>query len=149
MKEFSNFELQTIKRTAQMVNQLVTKKDKLEAKLKKAQEDFDSLQAQVDMFQDPIKHITGGYTTEDLIEKVIEDTGRTDKNGNPIKITKFEFIYPETILPPALDDVSEEGIDDTERAPEVEVKAGEESPINPLDFKDKEGIDEGEDKFPY
>lgn len=32
----------------------------------------------------------GGFTSEDLITKKVEDTGKVDKEGKPVKVTKYE-----------------------------------------------------------
>ena len=37
-----------------------------------------------------IKALTGGFTSEDLIVKRVEDTGKVDKEGKPVKVTKYE-----------------------------------------------------------
>ena len=40
------------------------------------------------------------FRSEDLVEKVIETTGAVDKNGKPVKVTKYVLKYPETVIPP-------------------------------------------------
>lgn len=99
MKEFSKFEIAVIKRTAQNVNPMVTKKNKIKAKIAELQEEYDKLNTMQEQYEASIKTMTGGYTTEDLVNKVIEDTGKTDKEGKPIKITKYVLKYPETVIP--------------------------------------------------
>ena len=47
----------------------------------------------------PTKAITGGFGSEDLFEKVVTDTGKVNKDGNPIKVTKFVLKYPGTVIP--------------------------------------------------
>jgi hypothetical protein len=47
----------------------------------------------------PTRTITGGYGSEQLFTKEVTDTGKVDKNGTPIKTTKFVPKYPETIIP--------------------------------------------------
>ena len=37
-----------------------------------------------------IKALIGGFTSEDLIVKRVEDTGKVDKEGKPVKVTKYE-----------------------------------------------------------
>lgn len=44
--------------------------------------------------------MTGGFTTEDLIVKTIEPTDKVDKEGKVIKVTKYSFKFPDTIIPP-------------------------------------------------
>ena len=98
-KEFSKFFVASLKRTAQNVSPLVRRKQKLQAEIAERQAEIDSIQTQLDGFEAPIKEATGGYTTEDLIERVVEVTSKMDKDGNPVKVTKWNLKYPETIVP--------------------------------------------------
>lgn len=135
MKKFSKFEIATIKRTAQSVNPMVSKKAKLKEQIEALQAEYDQLDTIQEQYEASIKTMTGGYGTEDLVEKVIETTSAVDKNGKPIKITKYVLKYPETVIPVAAENIEGaiiEQVDDTETAPEVEVKAGEETPIDPI-----------------
>ena len=100
MKEFSKFQVASFKRTAQNVYPLVRKKEKLVQQIQEATEELESIQAQIDAQQGYVKEATGGYTTEDLIVREVTDTGKLDKNGNPVKVTTFKLKYPETIVPP-------------------------------------------------
>ena len=144
MKELSKFEIAAIKRTAQNVNAMVTKKTKLKEKIDALQAEYDQIEEAQEQFEVPIRKMTGGYGTEDLIVKVIEDTGKLDKDGKPIKLAKYVLKYPDTILPPAMDG-GDGVVDDTEKAPEVEVPAEDavaiaasvESPLAPA-MEDKE-----------
>ena len=142
MKEISKFEIAAIKRTAQNVNAMVTKKTKLKEKIDALQAEYDALSEAQEQFEAPIRKMTGGYGTEDLVEKVIEDTGKQDKDGRPLKLTKYILKYPETILPPAMDNEGGE-IDEAEKAPEVEVAPEDavnidptvESPLAPTEYE--------------
>ena len=122
MKELSKFEIAAIRRTAQNVNAMVTKKTKLKEKIDALQAEYDQIEEAQEQFEVPIRRMTGGYGTEDLIVKVIEDTGKLDKDGKPVKLAKYVLKYPDTILPPAMDG-GDGVVDDTEKAPEVEVPA--------------------------
>ena len=54
-----------------------------------------------------VKQITGGYTTEDLIEVKKEATGQMDKStGKEIMKTVYALKYPETVVPPTTEDVA-------------------------------------------
>lgn len=130
MKELSKFEIAAIKRTAQNVNAMVTKKTKLKEKIDALQAEYDQIEEAQEQFEAPIKKMTGGYGTEDLIMKVIEDTGKLDKDGKPIKLAKYVLKYPDTILPPTMDN-GDGAVDDTEKAPEVEVPADNAVAIDP------------------
>ena len=47
--------------------------------------------------------MTGGYGVEDLVRKVVTPTDKLDKNGNIIKNTSYELIYPDTVVPPVIE----------------------------------------------
>lgn len=130
MKELSKFEIAAIKRTAQNVNAMVTKKTKLKEKINVLQAEYDQIEEAQEQFEAPIRKMTGGYGTEDLVVKVVEDTGKLDKDGKPIKLTKYALKYPDTILPPTMDN-GDGAVDDTEKAPEVEVPAEDAVTIDP------------------
>ncbi len=98
-KEFSKFFIASMKRTAQNVYPLVRRKTKLLEEMADMNAELQSIEAQIAGYQIPIKEATGGYTTEDLIVRKITDTGKTDKEGRPIKQTTYELKYPETIVP--------------------------------------------------
>ena len=132
MKKFSKFEIATIKRTAQSVNPMVSKKSKLKEQIDALQAEYAQLDTMQEQYEASIKTMTGGYGTEDLVEKVIETTGAVDKNGKPIKVTKYEpkagtvvfneetNVYEIHTEEPEVEDVAPETVDDTEKAPEVE-----------------------------
>lgn len=98
-KEFSKFFIASLKRTAQNVSPLVRRKQKLQAEIAEREEELKSLQIQIDAHEAPIKEATDGYGTEDLIIRTVEVTDKLDKNGKPVKITKWNLKYPETIVP--------------------------------------------------
>ena len=125
MKKFSKFEIATIKRTAQSVNPMVSKKAKLKEQIDALQAEYNQLDTMQEQYEASIKTMTGGYGTEDLVEKVIETTGAVDKNGKPVKTTKFVLKYPETVIPVVAEeneDTTAPEVDDTEKASD----AGEE-----------------------
>lgn len=154
MKELSKFEIAAIKRTAQNVNAMVTKKTKLKEKIDALQAEYDQIEEAQEQFEAPIKKMTGGYGTEDLVEKVIEDTGKLDKNGKTMKLAKYILKYPDTILPPTMDN-GDGVVDDTEKAPEIEVPAEGavdidptvESPLAPSMEAKEHGTDSSD--FPF
>lgn len=98
-KKFSKFFVASLKRTAQNVYPLVRQRNKLQKQIEEAQEKLNSINIQLDAYQAPIKEQTGGYTTDDLISREVIDTGKTDKNGKPVKQTVYKLIYPDTIVP--------------------------------------------------
>lgn len=100
-KEFSKFFIASLKRTAQNVSPLVRRKQKLQAEIVDREKELESIQKQLEIYEAPIKEATGGYSTEDLIVRTVEVTDKTDKDGKPIKSTKWNLKYPDTIIPPA------------------------------------------------
>lgn len=109
-KKFTKFELARMKRTAQNVDQYITKKNKLVAKITELQAELDGLNSLIELTDAPTKAMTGGYGTEDIIKKVVTPTDKLDKNGNVVKITSYEFLYPETIIPVAVATEEAEGV---------------------------------------
>ena len=98
-KKFSKFFVASLKRTAQNVYPLVRQRNKLQQQIKEAEDELHSINVQLDAYQAPIKEQTGGYTTDDLISREVINTGKTDKNGKPVKQTVYKLIYPDTIVP--------------------------------------------------
>ena len=98
-KEFTKFELARMKRTAQNVEGFLKQKNKLEEKKTKIEEELAIVNQQIELTDAPTVAMTG-YHTEDIIKKVVTPTDQVDKNGNIIKKVTFEFIYPDTIVPP-------------------------------------------------
>lgn len=130
-----------IKRIAQNVNPLVVKKNKIAAKINELNAEYNALVAEIDGHEMGVKALTGGLTSEDLVVKKVEDTGKVDKEGKPIKVTKYEpktgvvtyneeqNVYEIHTEEPEPEVVAPYAVDDTKKAPEEEVKAGEESPF--------------------
>ena len=150
MKTFSKLDIAIIKRTAQNVAPYVSKKHKLSQELEqlhaaeegmiqeaiekarqKAQEKYaakiakvtaekDAFQKLIDSFQGPIKDMTGGYTTEDLVTREVVHTGQTDpKTGKEKLQTRFVLVYPETVVP-NIPTTSDDSTDDYNAAPEAD-----------------------------
>lgn len=102
-KEFTKFELARMKRTAQNVEGFLKQKNKLEEKKAKIEEELAVINQQIELTDAPTVAMTG-YHTEDIIRKVVTPTDQVDKNGNIIKKVTFEFIYPDTIVPPVTEE---------------------------------------------
>ena len=132
-----------VKRIAQNDNQFIVMKNKIAAKIDELNAEYNALTEEIEGHEMGVKALTGGLTSEDLVVKKVEDTGKVDKEGRPIKVTKYEpktgtvvfneeaNVYEIHTEEPEVEDVAPETVDDTEMAPETEVKAGEESPFDP------------------
>lgn len=127
-KEFTKFELARMKRTAQNVEGFLKQKNKLEEKKAKIEEELAIINQQIELTDAPTVAMTG-YHTEDIIKKVVTPTDQVDKNGNIIKKVTFEFIYPDTIVPPVTEEEApvdtEETIANDEEPSEKATEAAE------------------------
>lgn len=101
-KKFTKFELARLKRTAQNVSQFVTKKNKLITQIAELHTELDSINKMIDLTDAPTVALTG-YHSEQIIKKVVTPTDKLDKKGNILKQTTYEFIYPDTIIPPVIE----------------------------------------------
>ena len=113
-KKFNKFEIATIKRTAQSVNPMVSRKAKIREQIDELQAEYDQLNTMQEQYEASIKTMTGGYGTEDLVDKVIETTSAVDKNGKPIKVTKYVLKYPDTVIPVPAENIGPMDAPDTD-----------------------------------
>ena len=72
MKELSRTELATVKRTAANVKTFRAKKAKLEAQKAKIDAELESVNRSIDLFEQPIIEVTGGFTSEQVLNGVME-----------------------------------------------------------------------------
>lgn len=89
-----------IKSTASNIDKYNQKKEKIEEKIAALTEELNEINETIDTWQKPIMSMTGGFTTDQLIEKIVDTSGKTT-------ITKFAFKYPDTIVPPATPEVTD------------------------------------------
>lgn len=134
-KEFTKFELARMKRTAQNVEGFLKQKNKLEAKKANIEAELAKINEQIELTDAPTVAMTG-YHTEDIIKKVVTPTDQVDKNGNVIKKTTFEFIYPDTIIPPTL------GPESAEEALEPSMEGTSEPTSSDIDGENTEETEE-------
>ena len=90
MKEITTRQMAMIKRIAMNVNLLVVKKNKLISKINDLTVEIAEINDAIEGNEMGIMTITGGLSSETLITKTVTDSGKVDKNGNPIKVTKYE-----------------------------------------------------------
>jgi hypothetical protein len=121
MRELSRFDLAIIKRTAKNTKALVAKRDKLQAMIKKNQEELDTILATIEKFEAPIKEMTGGFTSEQVLNgeaevaNVMSDAPEGSIDGTAT-VEEIEIPASEVKLP------------DSEGA----AVAAEEAPLNPF-----------------
>ena len=78
-KELSRFELAIVKRTAQNTKSLRTKRDKLVEKIEKAQEELSVISETIEGFEAPIKTMTGGFTSEEVLAGIMAVAEATEE----------------------------------------------------------------------
>ena len=72
MKELTRNELAICKRTAKSTKQLRDKKAKLLAKVEDIQAELASIEESIEIFEAPIKHLTGGFTSEEVLNGIMD-----------------------------------------------------------------------------
>ena len=122
MKTFSTREIAQLKRTAQNVAPMAAKREKLYTKIKELYKEMEILDAQIDAWESGTKIMTGGYTTSDLVSRVVKEV--TADDGKVTKTVSFVLKYPDTVLPP--EETIELNPEDAIELPEVT-----ETPWNP------------------
>ena len=121
MRELSRFDLAIIKRTAKNTKALVAKRDKLQAMIKKNQEELDTILATIEKFEAPIIEMTGGFTSEQVLNgeaevaNVMSDAPEGSIDGIAT-VEEIEIPASEVKLPDS------EGV----------AVAAEEAPLNPF-----------------
>ena len=78
----------TIKKTAQIVQPSVAKKAKLIEQIMMLQEELAEVDASIAEWDGAVRRMTG-YSSSDLVVRVIEPTGKVDAKGVPVKVTKW------------------------------------------------------------
>lgn len=78
----------TIKRTAQIVQPSVAKRVKLIEQIMQLQEELAEVDSSIAEWDGAVRRMTG-YSSTDLIVRVIEPTGKVDAKGVPVKVTKW------------------------------------------------------------
>ena len=123
-KKFDKFFVANLKRTAQMVSPMVREKVKLLADIEEKQNRVATLNAQIESLDSHIRQECG-YGVEQLITRKVVDTGKVDKDGKPVKVTKWELNFPETIVPPQeqlVYETADETADETIQEPEIPIE---------------------------
>lgn len=95
---FNKFFKGQLKRTAQNVYPSIEKKNRLQKKIDELRVEIENLDKFITANEVAIKEVTG-YSVVDLVEREVVDTGKKDKDGKPIKQTKYNLKYPETVVP--------------------------------------------------
>lgn len=93
-KRISYSDFMAVKRTAQLVNPTIQKREAVRKKIENLAQEYNSYDAQVKAYEAGIRQVTG-MRVEQLVKKVTEPafnedgTPKTDKEGRPVKTTKY------------------------------------------------------------
>lgn len=94
MKELSRTELATVKRTAANVKTFRAKKAKLEAQKAKIDAELESVNRSIDLFEQPIIEVTGGFTSEQVLNGEME-LAMSQSVESPVEETVCETPAPD------------------------------------------------------
>lgn len=97
MKTFTTREIAQIKRTAQNVAPIVAKRERVYAKIKSLYTELEVLDTQIDAWETAVKAMTNGFTTNDLVDRVVNET--TTADGKVVKTVTYVLKFPDTVVP--------------------------------------------------
>lgn len=117
MRELSRTELATVKRTAANVKTFRAKKAKLEAQKAKIDAELESVNRSIDLFEQPIIEVTGGFTSEQVL------------NG------EMELAMSQSVESPSEAPVEETVCGVSALQAQDNVLRAEEAPVNPFGLK--------------
>lgn len=87
-KRLSYRDFQSVKSVAKAIDPQVTERAKIKKKIEELALQYKKCDDQINLLEAGVVKTIGVHVT-DLIKKVIEPTGALDKNGKPIKATKY------------------------------------------------------------
>lgn len=135
MKTFTTREIAQIKRTAQNVAPIVAKRERVYAKIKSLYTELEVLDAQIDAWETAVKAMTNGFTTNDLVDRVVNET--TTAEGKVVKTVTYVLKFPDTVIP------AESPVESISEVP------FEECPMTPDEgMSEINGVEDREDIFP-
>lgn len=97
MKTFTTREIAQVKRTAQNVAPIAAKRERVYAKIKALYTELEVLDAQIDAWETAVKAMTNGFTTNDLVDRVVNET--TTAEGKVVKTVTYVLKFPDTVVP--------------------------------------------------
>ena len=89
MKSISARQFASIKRIYMNVSPLIIKKNKLISKINELTVEIAQINDEIAGNEMGVKALTGGYSSEQLVIRTVENTGKVNSNGSAIKSTKY------------------------------------------------------------
>lgn len=81
MRELTRNEMAIVKRTAKNTKQLRDKRDRIIAKQQELEAQLVGINNQIELFEQPIKQLTGGYTSEEVLNGTMEVLEESCQSG--------------------------------------------------------------------
>lgn len=107
MKKFTKWEISVIKTTAKNVSRFYAQQAKITEKINALKKEYEAVDKTIESFETPIRTMTGGYSTADLINREVKEGAN---------VATYSLKYPDTVIPPC---EGEEGNKTTDVEPEV------------------------------
>lgn len=118
-KELSRFEIAIVKRTAQNTKALRTKRDKAKAKIEALTVDLQEIEAVIEKFEAPVKEITGGLTSEEVLAELAKAENAKEEYEAEVPATPAESV--ESVAEIACDNEEHCPVEQNEQAPSAEM----------------------------
>ena len=134
MKNISASQFASIKRIYMNVSPLIIKKNKLISKINELTLEIAQINDEIAGNEMGVKALTGGYSSEQLVIRTVENTGKVNSNGSAIKSTKYspnpEYItWNEETKKYELKELVEETSENTEVEDTVNVEPTDIEPV--------------------
>ena len=134
MKNISASQFASIKRIYMNVSPLIVKKNKLISKINELTVEIAQINDEIAGNEMGVKALTGGYSSEQLVIRTVENTGKVNSNGSAIKSTKYspnpEYItWNEETKKYELKELVEETSENTEVEDTVNVEPTDIEPV--------------------
>ena len=119
MKNISASQFASIKRIYMNVSPLIIKKNKLISKINELTVEIAQINDEIAGNEMGVKALTGGYSSEQLVIRTVENTGKVNSNGSAIKSTKYSpnpkyITWNEETKKYELKELVEEALENTE-----------------------------------
>lgn len=91
MKTFSKLEIAAARRTAASVKNFIKKRNKLLSTIKELDDQMSQLNQIIDSFENPIKELTGGYTSSEVLQAINNNCETETEENVEITDNNVEF----------------------------------------------------------
>lgn len=88
-KTLSTRQFAVLKRTAMNTYPLLARKERMENQIAEMTKELAVIDAQIQGAETGSRALTGGFNSLELIERIVVPSGKVDKDGREIKMTKF------------------------------------------------------------